>query len=441
MSIVSKELNYSSKNVERGTYNISRVSQQTGLSTVTLDASGGNSSVFEIPAKVINLSKSYLSFTLTVPALATKFTKAWVLGTPMIRSLQLQTREGLFLCDISDCHKYMASIVPYFPESDVLAEDTPGNGAFSTSGFSPNDGTAGSRITPPSAYDGNDRNASSDAYSQLTHIVNGAAANTAVAVKWKIPLSVFKNTILSMDLDQYFGGNSVFLNVIWNSRAFCGFTGDAAATIAAPVALVADCTITNLNFNMAIETNPVAQAVSKAPKSYNIDYVFTNSLALATAGLQSIQVRYTRAQGSKLKKVIYAPYITADTTIHAFNHNNAAGDAVTSFHSQINNSRIQQFNPVCASLEDYDMQAHLIKGTAKQRSNAFYRHFSIIDDFTAGTIPHEDSYISDGFDLSQEDAIYNMNPVMTGNTSYKHYMFAVTERLLTLGADGMVTLS
>lgn len=440
MSIVSKELNYSSKNIERGTYNISRVSQQTGLSTVTLDASGGNSSVFEIPAKVINLSKSYLSFTLTAPALATKFTKAWVLGTPMIRNLQLQTREGLFLCDISDCHKYMAAIVPYFPESEILAEDTPDNSLYSTSGFSPNDGTDGSRIIPPTTFATADRSASADKYTQLTHLVNGAE-NTAVAVKWKIPLSVFKNTILAMDLDQYFGGSSVFLNVVWNSRAYCGFTADAAGTIANPVALVTDCTISSLYFNMAIETNQVAVQVAKTPKSYNIDYVFTNSLALASAGLQSIQVRYTRAQGSKLKKVLYVPYITADATTNAFNHANIAAAIMTSFHSQINNSRIQQFNPVCAALEDYDMQFPLIKGTGKQRSNAFYRHYSIIDDFTAGNIQHEDSYISDGFDLSSEDAIYNMNPVMTGGTGYKHYMFAVTERLLTLGADGMVSLS
>ena len=46
-------------------------------------------------------------------------------------------------------------------------------------------------------------------------------------LRWNIPLSVFKNSILSMDLDQYFGGQSVFLNVTLeqsNRLAICNAT-------------------------------------------------------------------------------------------------------------------------------------------------------------------------------------------------------------------------
>ena len=44
----------------------------------------------------------------------------------------------------------------------------------------------------------------------------------------------------------------------------------------------------------------------------------------------------------------------------------------------------------------------------------------------------------DGFDLS-EDVLYTMNVQAAGDIL--HYVFAVTQRLLTLGPDGRVTLS
>ena len=54
-------------------YKLSRLIQQTGEQTVTLNTAGGQEDIFEIPVKVINLAHSKIQLQLQVAAGGTGF--------------------------------------------------------------------------------------------------------------------------------------------------------------------------------------------------------------------------------------------------------------------------------------------------------------------------------------------------------------------------------
>ena len=97
-SQIPSELNYRKTDVTFPQYQLSLVTQQSGGSgtnSVTLDTSGGQQSIFELPASnAFNLSQSFLDFDYTIPALAANFNVAFMNTVPAIRQITFQTRTG-----------------------------------------------------------------------------------------------------------------------------------------------------------------------------------------------------------------------------------------------------------------------------------------------------------------------------------------------------------
>ena len=164
--VVDEALDYSKVVHSYGTYQLSRVVQQTGGQTVTVTLSGGQESVFELPPKVFNLSKSYLSFNLAPPATGTKqagipyFNCLNVDGLPFLRQIQLYTRTGMMLCDITDVDRYTNMIFRRENlQTDVLTWDVPLNTADAVLAVAPATGAfeglyANKTNTIPKRYDG-----------------------------------------------------------------------------------------------------------------------------------------------------------------------------------------------------------------------------------------------------------------------------------------------
>ena len=98
MSVIDESLNYEKLEHTYGTYQLTRVIQQTGSQTVAVTNTGGQESVFDLPPKVGNLSKSILSFNVA-PDIGT-ITGSYILantdGIPSIKQIQLITRFGLY---------------------------------------------------------------------------------------------------------------------------------------------------------------------------------------------------------------------------------------------------------------------------------------------------------------------------------------------------------
>ena len=122
MSIIAQELDYSNPSIDHGSYTWSKITQASGGTSVTIPlTSSPDVSVFEIPANTINLSKSYISFLNTHVIAGTVWTKAFTLWACPIRSIQLVTRECLFLADITYANSYTNAIQPVECSNDYVA--------------------------------------------------------------------------------------------------------------------------------------------------------------------------------------------------------------------------------------------------------------------------------------------------------------------------------
>jgi hypothetical protein len=353
---------------------------------------------------------------------------------------------------------------------ETSAEELTLNDACKTSvgvnkGIAPNDGTLATNLAIPGIADpfvtlsAVPTEANSMIYQGHQHIIANDSADTAVVVKYSIPLSVFKNTLLAIDRDQYFGNQSFFLNITWDKYDAVGFASAAAAKFLTPTTTTA--TISNLVLHLAIETNPIAIQAAKSPKSYPIPYVYMNKYTstLTAGGSASYSARFTRSHGSYLKKIYFtcfAPEVGLRWYDNAMfdlgDSNTGAGlsvpaktfpSKVASFYSTLNNARLQQFNPDVSKNEDYKLLLPYLKGSTVSRSRAYYQKWAWVENFEYRRLDYEDkegSFLEGGFDLT-EDAIYAFN-FTTGTyagdliqTSY-----AVCQRTLTLSADGSVSL-
>ena len=159
-----------------------------------------------------------------------------------------------------------------------------------------------------------------------------------------------------MNLNQYFG-SAVYLTLTFAPSQKFHIHGESATTLATAVASPLLTGIEDLYLNLANETNPVAQAVSRAVKSIVIPFVYFTKLNNGNAvSTFNSTIRMSRAQGSKLKYIYYAPFNVTENQATAFDHSNIGGNIkINSFSSTLNSMRLQQFDPVCARNEDFTL--------------------------------------------------------------------------------------
>lgn len=99
-SSVSSQLDYSSSSCMEPLYSMRKITAREGAGSVTITTSGGQESFFDLPARAMNLSKTVLSFTATVPGTADRYNKMHMDCMSFIRQVQLFTANGVRLCDI-----------------------------------------------------------------------------------------------------------------------------------------------------------------------------------------------------------------------------------------------------------------------------------------------------------------------------------------------------
>jgi hypothetical protein len=275
-------------------------------------------------------------------------------------------------------------------------------------------------------------------------------ANSATPVYIRqFPLSIFKNTILGMDKDLYFGGETLYLRFVWAPLTKIMYIGSSLTNLSTNAGnAVTGAAVSELTFFAAVEQNPVIQENLKNKinsGSFNIlvPYVFETKLNLQGTN-QTVNVRYNRAHGQRLHKIYIAPYNSTESNQFAYDHNNFDSGKVTSFYTTVNNVRTTQFNPTSANYDEWMLIGKKLKGSCVQSSVDYYTNYFWMEDFTNNTpvgekplSPPEDN-LSDGMSLDQE-VIYSMYATVVNGT-YNWYVFAITERVLTI-APGVITLN
>lgn len=465
-TLVDSALDYQKYVSTHGTYQLTRLIQQTGTQTVPVPNAGGAESIFEIPPKVINFAKSSLRFSVTpVAGGANNFNCFFTDGLPCIRQLQLYTRSGLYLVDINDLDRYSNMVLRReVPHEDLLNFDNI-NSANPTGLF---EGLVESNILAASNFrldstavagQAGASSANTNYLEPLYYIYGGL--NTATPVlNYCINMDIIKNSLLGLDKDLYFKGEILYLRIVWSPATKFYFVSPTASTgVLVPVAPTGAITISNLVFYLAVEINPEIENMIKSKcssaegLSLITPWIFYNKINL-TSTIQNITTRYNRAHGMKLQKIYWALYNPVEQSATAFLHTNVAptglgagaapGATVTSFYTLLNNIRTSQYDYTCANLDDYLVQRTKLEGSCIFSSNEYYYNWVWVEDFTDDNpiydkvnseVPRENC--TDGLDLTNEikfDIYANINPNYNaaGNNGANHYIFAITQKLLTI---------
>lgn len=449
-SVVSQELDYKVRTVSHPTYQLSQVIQQAGGLTSTISVAGGNESIFELPPKVMNLSKSVLSFT-TTPAASASTNIMHIDGITTIKQIQLYTRTGVFLCDLTDVHKYTnITIRRNTSKSELMTMD---NGSAAAGFFEGLRHASFEAVTSenhcrPALTAGTMTGVS---LSEPSYVIAGTNAAADPVVAHKIKLGRIYDTIFSINKDQYFN-DTVYLRIVWGKSPDCMYRATAANDIITGAAAYAsDIALTNLRLFLAVEQNPVInqEIMSKAHAgtlTYQVPYVYYNKVNVATSTTHNVSVRYNRAHGRKLKKIYWAPYHSNETGRLTYDKNNiavaGAADKVSEYYTMVNNTRLTQFNYNTVVGDDWMDKRELLLNSSIGTSNEYYYNWVHVEDFShiqsLKYKDHDESNLDDGLILENE-VKYDIAST-TAAVALAHYVYAVCLKDITISNAGITLI-
>lgn len=393
-------------------YKMTRLVQNTGANNVTISTSQAVATI-ELPAVAMNLAKSWLNFTITVPANtnAAHYALAYR-DTPPIQRLELFTRGGKYLCDISN----FANIYQAFGQRTKTIEDY--------HGFS--DGVVVKTASP------NDL--------ATNRLVSVLGATGDVVVNFKIPGHELYNTILSLDKSVYFG-EVLQLRITFGSKDSIGFwaTGENGAT---PIVVppTSDITLTNLNLFLAQEensrvVNDLIQTVSTEGMSLVVPFVHSYKTS-ATAADTAVSIRLSRGHGLSCERIYTIPIDGAEELETRYV---ADAEQLVSFYSLLDSKRMQEFDVLCGGAtgqKDYLwLRAHEKKDRVVSLDPTNdVRNFAWSDSWCDGLECAKKQHLG-GLDLSVERKydIYFKSSVATT----KYYTAVVCQKMLSISPMGI----
>jgi len=477
-NLISKEISQRKQKVlDHSDYRYLRIVQQNNGGGVTLDANGGQESVFQIPAsQVFNFSRSDFRYSEVQDAGAAAGTDYYYKFcdlVPHIQRLTVMTQKGqVLICDIADCHKYTNAILRHETRLDeMLTNDRPDDNTGIFEGLVPPDGYQIAMPTFAAATDGDPTNAEINAWagtiavsssvktatnSDITnkfieprYYIRGPA-NATLTIHNRISLSLFKNTILAMDKNRYFG-DIVEIRITWNKITNVYFQAKAT-----PVATAVNATqplhLSNLELNLCVENNPVIvqDMKTKFANGGFVDYIpyLYSSKQNKSGALQHIEMDINRSQGSHIRKIIWFPSNVFEEGGMAYFHGldpqktDRAGTIVgnsfiTDFNPLINgnpiySSSVKQRAGTAIINEPYNYQRRRLKGSCISSVNDFNYNFTWYQDWTDPSPVwmkpldkfDPDVYI-DGYPLT-EPVKYELDINFgAAGSSRNHYLYAV----------------
>jgi len=503
--IIAPEVDYKPALISNGTYIYSKIYQQTGGDTLTLNTSTGQTSVFELPPDVYNLAKSRLNYKLTPTASGANLQNAIFSDTiPEIKSIEFHDGAQAFPVRIEDVNKYLKTILRHETKlEEMLTNDVPFSGVdgVQTSGgvweglhqIEHNENSVALNVVAgadaaaivadlnnnlliskvrndviPGSPDVAEYKDNSAAYYVGANYADAnkkrRLANSATPIITRnFPLSIFYNTLLAMNRDVYFGGKTMYLRIVWNDVAHCGFRYNSPKDInlsTGEANITGNITISNLGLFVALEANKeievkVKEMVLGGGFKMLFPYVWKESKAIAQdTNTHNIEYKINGAQGKRLLKLYWAPYRAGASGRLTYDHSNTTnyqgdyGTLFSRFDVKVNNERRSQYEYDCTLAQDYVFKKDKLKGSCIQDSRDYYANWTWIEDFTNNmsqldkpSKPDEVNIIQ-GKDLSEEVKI-NITATRGAKdpgADIEHNVYSVVQRELMVGPGNIVMM-
>jgi hypothetical protein len=353
--------------------------------------------------------------------------------------MELHTKNGIQLANIVNFNDYCKAT---FRRSNKIADvrtfDTASAGVGVFGGLFcnnvvSNDSNPGARPN---------KTASKTPYSEPAYMIGGGGNNTATPVcAVQFPLSMIHDSLLGLDRDIFFG-ETIYLKITWAKTNDVYWKGTATDDPADTGATTCNTTITAPTLYLAQEQNILIQQslmekFRNGELSFKIPYVYTSTIT-RNAAEQTLETRWSRTHGEKLRKIIWLPYVFANTRSARYNCDNLAAAKITRFSPSLNHVKLSQFDYFPATFNDYMEAKDKLVGSSILSSNEFQYNNTWYQDFTAGLSTDRDSNVDDGLPLDTE-TLYTID-LTAATQNLRHYLFAITQKQLTITPDGVTLL-
>lgn len=415
-----------------------------GQNNSLINTSGGTDIRFDLPVLAYNLAQSTLQFTMKIPT-ATHYSFLFMDALTPFSQIQLSTRGGALLCDLQNVQNFTKIIwksrisrkeYQNMDTSYIDAASGVGSGNFLRMNKSStiSDTTQGTYAKRPT--EANNLPLLENSY--LEHTADTAAG----VIFFSIPLSLLKDTILSLDKTVWMG-EILTLRLVLGQKVKVGFKSDNLTPAA--TAVLGDTSIQDFALYLATERNQnTVNLLREKALSSGIQYIipfvwtFTNPL---TGTQQNTSIRLSKAQGQKLLRIYHAIF-NDETGLSAYNNSNGATN-LESFYTSLNSQRLQDWNLSIPSYDDWMQMKKHLSDSICFNSNIFYYNQFWIDDFCGlNSFADSDDFESNeikGVDLGEEIR-YDYVSTFSPSTANSHYDFAVVSRIVSVSPQGIMIL-
>ena len=293
------------------TYQFNRMTAYKRLNIYALNSTSSQQNTFQIIPSVYNLSKSFLEYTIFVPAQGVS-NSVWMNtnGNKSISCITVSVQSGFVLLDLPNFDRYLDTISRRtIALDDLLFRDIPTN-------YSAANGYAGNKTCFESLIPNNGATSyvrlDNSAVNKLSEAqyVNSGAANTAYYYDVKLSLKDLVDTFLAVNHDFWFGGNIFNIVIYWNPTANWIWQGTSTTNPAtgATALSVTGANIQNLQLYLAVEQNQdicgfiQAKTKTESGLTLKIPYPYQFPQLLSTSA-NNPQVQYNSSNGLFLKRL------------------------------------------------------------------------------------------------------------------------------------------
>lgn len=449
MSIISNQIKYNKLNYTHPSYQLEKIFPINGQTTTTLTASNNPEFTFSIPAKAINLSKSFLNFKLNPLAAAGGISNFIPLDLLPIKSIELTSRSGIKLVDIQDTlanytkiiHKYEMKMDDYL-STDSLSGATSAVFWGTSRGLHISNALTGANLR-------NNGQSASVNYLEPKYFAISAAASRGL-ISYKYPMYYLRNTLFSVDKSINFNEILTF-KITFHNAIKTNFRATSTSNPTTTPASGLNVDVSDVYFYLATEQNQDVikdlQQKTMSDKGLNIlcPYVWSYTTPQTTTSQNALLPSISKGQGKTLLKIYHSVFLTADTLNNIYDHSNVAavnqlGQKVVNFNTYLNDVQRQPFRVNCLDYEDYLLLNDRLSWTPIINSNIYAHNWAWLEEFTDTDPSYNDQdNLIQGLDLNNTTYKWRFEAT-TANLALTHFTFLITQREITINKNGITII-
>jgi hypothetical protein len=461
--MISEEINYQREKELAPRYRLDQFTQQIGGTIMPAPLTMGQSTIFELPPVVFNLSKSSITYRYNIPASAVGngCNMAFINTCPLINQIQYYAKNGQPMFDCINIDRYMKmtmgtdvkieDMLSYDASPPVVAAPGAAYGYTGSSIIQKNNTTV--TYAPAPGVSIGDIRSDGIPFDQSIveprDVITGTQV-TALQVDITLDLNLIKNSIFSLDKDLYFGDIS-YLKIWWRTWSDAGFVSvNGIGAVNTALAAGQAFGLTNLYLYLAVEVNPSVQLLHQnlfEKNGFNIpiDYIYPSNFPFVVGTSDNFYNIYGPGQGQRLKRVYWTAYKTAPNPNELYNNSNltvggGAAFKISSFYTQLDSQRIIQYNidttGAAPAFQDYYVMRDKLKDSCLQSRNVYQYNWVWVDSWDNMKLSDHNPNLITGLPLDVNHK-YEVNATTNVAFPLTFYMFAITQKTLIITKLGV----